>query len=569
MPSFGTFVNCAPVGGLLNTGAHFETPSYQREYVWGSQRRKDLWNDVLSTCERDPRDLHFIGVITLIERQRPGTLTYVIADGQQRLTTLSLLLCAVRDTIAKNDPEASREFHRTVWNTEFNIPRLLPRSTDAHIYRDIARGERARGTKSTVLSAYRYFMRQLKKLDAHTPDEIGRAVLNRLQIVWIVLDQPDAITRVFEDLNAKRVQLSQSDLIRSHVFAQESPETQEEFHVAHWQVIEAGFRKDGSNAVDTPLFDSFFQHLLTCDEQDNIPKPHVYRRFRQAAIGNGTGTEITDRLRPRKERYLLVRGRQTTEAHSLRDALARVRMPGVPGVFPVALAVLDAYAEGGGWLSESECIRLLDMLASYLVRGHICGRDSRRQWRILPGLCDLGAKEEAQAVVWLRNRLANANWPSDEEFQRKFVSHPLSKASFRDAVVRGLERARQAADGYTVEDDAPRVHVEHVMPKSISDRKRSNSRKWQKVLGSEWESLHRQWVNTPGNLALLASKVNSSLGNLPFEEKKELLTKAKTCLNEDFTRYSSWGPAEIKDRAKRLANEALDIWKGPDHPDWC
>lgn len=561
MPSLGTFVNWGPVGRLLNTGAHFETPPYQREYVWGRQRREDLWDDILHTFERDPRDLHFIGVITLIERQQSRALTYVILDGQQRLTTLSLLLCAVRDTIAKDDQDAYHEFHRNVWNTEFNMPRLIPRYTDAHIYRDIARGQRVPRSKSTILSAYRYFARQLENLDTLKPDEVGRAVLNRLQMVWIVLDQPDAITRVFEDLNAKRVQLSQSDLIRSHVFAQEIPEAQEQFDAAHWRVIEAGFQKHGSKALDTPLFDSFFQHLLTCDERKNIPKTHVYRRFLKAPIGQGIGTEITDRLRPRKERYLLIRGRRPTETPSLRDALARVRMPNVPVALPVALAVLDAFAEGEGRLSERECVHTLDMLSSFLVRGHICGRDSRRQWRILPGLCDLGAKEEAQAVVWLRHRLTEADWPSDDEFRRKFVSHSFSSVNFRDAVVRGLERARQASDGYTVEDGAPGIHVEHVMPKSISDR-------WQRDLGDDWEMLHKQWVDTPGNLALLAGKVNSSIGNLPYEQKKELLTKAKICLNDDFKRYSSWGPAEIEDRAKQLATEALDVWKGPDHPDW-
>lgn len=567
MTGFATFAHTTTVDGLLSTSAHFETPPYQREYVWEPLHWQGLWDDVVRTSERDIRDLHFIGVITLIKSQRPGPFTYLIVDGQQRLTTLSLLLCAVRDTIAKEDEETSRQFHPTVWNTEFNVPRLVPRYTDAHIYRDIARRERVRGTTSNMLRAYRYFMRQLKELDSPAPVEIGRAVLSRLQIVWVVLDDPDAITRVFEDLNAKRVQLSQSDLIRSHVFAQERPESQDQFHREHWQVIEGGFEKKGSNALDMPLFDSFFQHLLTCDEQENIPKTKVYRRF-QKAMDEYSGTEITDRLRSRKERYLQVRGRRPIEDASLRDVLDRIRRPGVSAVFPVALAVLDAYAEGDGRISESDRNRALDMLASYLVRGHLCDHDSRRQWRILPGLCDLGTKAEVPVVRWLRDRLAAEGWPEDEVFRAYFVKHSFAKPSFMDAVIRGLERARQTAVGYTVEDGPPGIHVEHVMPKSISDAENPRCFAWQEVLGEHWEVLHRQWVNTPGNLALLAGKVNAALGNAPYEEKKKLLTKAKICLNEDFNGYATWGPKEIADRGTRLADEALGIWKGPDHADW-
>lgn len=567
MTGFGTFAHCTTVDGLFSIGAHFETPPHQRDYVWDPSHWKGIWGDVVRACGRDHRDLHFIGVITLIKSLRPGPFTYLIVDGQQRLTTLSLLLCAVRDTIAKEDEEASREFHPNVWNTEFNAPRLVPRYTDAHIYRDIARREKVRGTTSNMLRAYRYFMRELKDLDTRRPVEIGRAVLRRLQIVWVVIDTPDAITRVFEDLNAKRVPLSQSDLIRSHVFARENPEAQDQFHQEHWQVIESGFERKGSKSLDMPLFDSFFQHLLTCDGQENIPKTKVYRRF-QEAMEEYSGTEITDRLRPRKERYLQVRGRRATDDPALSDALDRVRRPAVSGVFPVALAVLDAYEEGNGRISESERDRALNMLASYLVRGHLCDRDSRRQWRILPGLCDLGTKAAAPVVGWLRDRLATEGWPEDEEFRRHFVKHSFAKASFMDAVVRGFERTRQTAVGYTVEDGPPGIHVEHVMPKSIADTENPKCLAWQEVLGDDWEVLHGRWVNTPGNLALLAGKVNAALGNAPYEEKKKLLTKAKMFLNEDFNRYATWSPKEIEDRGTKLADEALGIWKGPDHADW-
>lgn len=568
MSGFATFAHCTTVDGLLATSAHFETPPYQREYVWEPRHWEGLWEDVLEKCDPRDRDLHFIGVITLIKSQRPGPFTYLIVDGQQRLTTLSLLLCAVRDTIAKDDKDASLEFHPPVWNSEFNRPRLVPRYSDAHIYRDIARGERVRKSTSMMLRAYRYFLRQLKALDSRTPGEIGRAVLSKLQVVWVVLDQPDAITRVFEDLNAKRVSLSESDLIRSHVFAQESPETQDQFHREHWQAIEDGFQKHGSNAIDTPLFDAFFQHLLTCDGRLNIPKTKVYRQFRGSQVGLGTATEITDRLRPRKERYLLIRGRRTTDDPLLRDVLDRLRRPHVAGVFPVALAILDAYAEGAGDISDGERTRGLDMLASFLVRGHLCGRDSRRQWRIFPGLCDLGVGKDARIVGWLRGRLAGEDWPDDDEFGAEFVVHSFSKPSFMDAVVRGLERARQAADGYAVDDEPPGIHVEHVMPKAISDPDDANCLQWQKALGDNWAALHEQWVETPGNLALLTGKVNTALGNAPYEQKKRLLTKAKTFLNEDFQDYDAWGPAEIKERGAKLAGEALGVWKGPKHPDW-
>lgn len=568
MPGVATFAHTTTVDGLLSTMAHFETPPYQREYVWKTRHWQGLWDDLKGICGR-PHDLHFIGVVTLTKSPRPGPFTYLIVDGQQRLTTLSLLLCAVRDTIAQSDEALARDFHPSVWNGEFNIPRLVPRYRDSHIYRDIARQEPVHGGTSPMLKAYRFFMKKLKALSDLTPQEIGRALLGKLQIVWVVLDQKENTTRVFEDLNDKRVHLSQSDLIRNHVFTQEPAETQDQFDREHWQSIEEGFTNEKSNSLDIRVFDAFFQHLLTCENQRNIPKTRIYRQFKEHSIGQGTATHITDRLRPRKERYLLIRGLRAPTDPALADVLDRVRRPGVAGAFPVALAVLDAFAEGEGRLPADQRDRALDMLASFLVRGHLCGRNSRRQWRILPGLCDLGKEDEAASIVgWMRGRLVSNDWPADDEFLRDFVRHSFAKRSFEDAVVRGLERARQAADGYAVHDEAPGIHVEHVLPKSISDAADAHCRAWQEALGGGWEQAHARWVLTPGNLALLTGKVNTALGNAPYKEKRKFLTKAKTCLNTDFDGYDRWGATEIEDRGTRLAKEALAVWKGPDHPDW-
>ena len=113
------------------------------------------------------------------------------------------------------------------------------------------------------------------------------------------------------------------------------------------------------------------------------------------------------------------------------------------------------------------------------------------------------------------------------------------------------------------------MQIEHVLPKSIADSSNKNSRAWQETLGVTWKQLHESWVNAPGNLALLSGKSNVSLGNKPYDEKKPLLIEAKTYLNEDFKRYDSWGPREIEDRGTALAEEAVHIWKGPDHSDWA
>ena len=160
-------------------------------------------------------------------------------------------------------------------------------------------------------------------------------------------------------------------------------------------------------------------------------------------------------------------------------------------------------------------------------------------------------------------------WPEDAEFKSRFVTHSAGAGPFQNAVVRGLERARQIAAGYRVQDDPPGVHIEHVLPKSIADPNDRNSRAWQKALGTNWKELHESWVHTPGNLALLSGKTNISLGNKPYDEKKPLLIEAKIYLNEDFKCYDAWGVREIEDRGNRLAEEATRIWKGPDHPDWA
>lgn len=569
MSSWGTFVNCTPVEGLFSATSQFETPPYQRDYVWDRHHWQELWNDIDRMCGNSSAEvppLHFLGVVTLLPKES-ATDTRLIVDGQQRLTTLSLLLCAVRDSFENADDDASRLFRRMIWNAEINAPRLVPRYRNSSEYRDIARGKPPVGSSSPLAKAYRYFLRQLKD-SPKTPEGIGLTTLRRLQVVWVVLDNDDAATRVFEDLNAKRVKLSQSDLIRSHVFARESASDQDYFDRHHWQHMEEGFQRKKSKGLDSTLFDDFFHHLLTCETRMNIPKTQIYRRFLTTVSEDESGSDITDRLRPLKERYLWIRGRQLPDDPALRDALDRVRRPAVSAAFPVALAVLNAHAEGAGSIGADERNRALDMLASFLIRGHMCGRNSREQWHALPGLCLLD-NEDASVVRWLRSQLVANKWPDDPEFITKFVTHPLRKRSFQDAVVRGLERSRQHARGYSVQDEPPGIHVEHVLPKAIADTSNLKSLAWQKVLGTDWERLHDQWVDTAGNLALLAGRANASIGNAPFSEKKDYLIDAKTYLNEDFRHYGTWGVTQIKERGGSLAVEALEVWKGPSHSGWC
>ena len=537
--------------------------------MWKKPHWEDLWHDILEICRanKDSEDLHFMGVVTLIPRHDHAAT--LIVDGQQRLTTLSILLCAARDSLDKTtDEDAYREFHRALWNSDTNDPRFFPRYRNSLPYRDIVRQQSPSDVRNPLRQAYRFFLKKVNESDL-SAIEIGRSALHHLQVVWVVLDHHDALTRVFEDLNAKRVTLKQCDLIRSHVFNREEAEYQDKFDRDHWQSIEDGFQS--GKGLDATLFDDFFHHLLMCDKRNDVPKTQVYRQFRNLEIvrnadtAQGRGSTITDWLRPRKERYLTIRGRRIPDEPVLRDALDRLRRPHVLVAFPVALAVLDA--EGAGRLTPADRNMALDMLSSYLIRGHICGRDSREQWRILPRLCHLG--DETPAIVtWLRDRLVEKKWPEDAEFKRCFVTHSAGVGPFQNAVVRGLEQARQVAAGYRVEDEPPGVHIEHVLPKSIADPNDKNSKAWQDALGANWKESHESWVNTPGNLALLSGKTNVSLGNKPYDEKKPLLIEAKTCINEDFRRYDSWGATEIEDRGAALAEEAVQIWKGPDHPDW-
>lgn len=573
MPRFGTYANCTTVHGLFSAHPCLETPPFQRDYVWKKPHWEDLWHDILQICRANKassEDLHFLGVVTLIPRH-DGAATLIV-DGQQRLTTLSILLCAIRDSLDKTtDDNAYREFHRSLWNSDTNHPRLSPRYRNSLPYRDVVRQQSPSDPRNPLLQAYRFFLKRVNESDL-SAIEIGRSALHHLQIVWVVLDHHDALTRVFEDLNAKRVALRQCDLIRSHVFDREDAESQDKFDRDHWQAVEDGFQRGRGQKLDAALFDDFFHHLLMCDGRTNVSRTQVYRQFRNLEIvrnadtAPGRGSTITDWLRPRKDRYLEIRGRRTPDDPVLRDALDRLRRPHVSVVFPVALAILDA--EAAGRLTAVERNLTLDMLSSYLIRGHICGRDSREQWRILPRLCHLG--DERQSVVtWLRDRLVEKKWPDDTEFKRRFVTHGAGVGPFQGAVVRGLERARQVAAGYRVQDEPPSVQIEHVLPKSIADSSNKNSRAWQETLGVTWKQLHESWVNAPGNLALLSGKSNVSLGNKPYDEKKPLLIEAKTYLNEDFKRYDSWGPREIEDRGTALAEEAVHIWKGPDHSDWA
>ena len=545
---------------ILNGNKQFLIPVYQRYYSWDIEQCKRLWNDIVE-MQKKGKVGHFVGsIVNIAEQAMPtGVQKYMIIDGQQRMTTLSLLLLALRD-YAINNPEDTtinaRRIDNMLLKNEYESGderyKLLLTETDRDILmRLVEEKPIPDDTRSKLLDNYKFFAGKIADKELQ-PAEVYESI-GKLQIVNITLDRSvDDAQAIFESLNSTGKELSESDLIRNYVLMGLEPTEQTYVYEHLWRPMELLFVYETQDSV----MDRFFRDYLTM-KITRIPKQdRVYEEFKLYHLNCEFSTirELCQDLLTYAKYYTdMVFKRSSNPAlKSLYEDINDLRME---VSYPFLLKVHNDYAEG--IISEDDLKLIIRLCISYVFRRSICDIPTNSLNKTFATLKNEIKPDDyvnsIKAFFVMRNDYKE--FPDDDKFAAAFVSRDIYTMRSRNFILSHLENYGNKApiiiENYT---------IEHIMPQNSI-----LSLEWQQMLGAKWREVQKTYLHTIGNLTLTA--YNSEMSDHPFMVKMDMeggFKESALRLNAYVVKLNEWNEQTIKERAALLADKAKQIWAYPD-----
>ena len=545
---------------ILNGNKQFLIPVYQRYYSWDIEQCKRLWNDIVE-MQKKGKVGHFVGsIVNIAEQAMPtGVQKYMIIDGQQRMTTLSLLLLALRD-YAINNPEDTtinaRRIDNMLLKNEYESGderyKLLLTETDRDILmRLVEEKPIPDDTRSKLLDNYKFFAGKIADKELQ-PAEVYEYI-GKLQIVNITLDRSvDDAQAIFESLNSTGKELSESDLIRNYVLMGLEPTEQTYVYEHLWRPMELLFVYETQDSV----MDRFFRDYLTM-KITRIPKQdRVYEEFKLYHLNCEFSTirELCQDLLTYAKYYtdMVFKRSSNPSLKSLYEDINDLRME---VSYPFLLKVHNDYAEG--IISEDDLKLIIRLCISYVFRRSICDIPTNSLNKTFATLKNEIKPDDyvnsIKAFFVMRNDYKE--FPDDDKFAAAFVSRDIYTMRSRNFILSHLENYGNKApiiiENYT---------IEHIMPQNSS-----LSPEWQQMLGAKWREVQKTYLHTIGNLTLTA--YNSEMSDHPFMVKMDMeggFKESALRLNAYVVKLNEWNEQTIKERAALLADKAKQIWAYPD-----
>lgn len=575
---------CRKVLGLISEmNVRFVVPVYQRPYSWDEEQCVQLWDDVLA-CGRARSVPHFTGSIVTIQDgslSPAGVAPFLLIDGQQRITTITLMLIALA-RYAEAHPTEHLSFSRD----EIVLSGYLTnhfRTGDDHYKLTMSKGDRdvyrqlvdslEDATVPAPVDEHARLLENLalfkKRLEALEDVDTVWAGLQRLEVVSISLAQgQDNPQLIFESMNSTGKDLSVADLVRNYVLMGFPMANQQEVYRAYWAPIERtlGAGTLGGNSYDE-AFEGFIRSYLTSVwAPTSFMRGDAYQAFKRYIVAksynrDGRIRDFSLRLKRYARHYAAITG-GACDDHELKLRLAGIDALDVPAVRPLLLSLLNAHDQHT--FSRADLLAMLDTLESYLLRRSACDCDRSVLSKFFSSLIarlDAVRNAEGDYVQAFYAMLANetdtpCRFPSDDEFKTALGTRDAFFWRDTRVLLAGVELDQ---DGARAPSDVYDYAVIHVMPPRAL-----GVNQWRAAMGPDPEGVFDQTVNSLGNLTLAKSDYDPQ-DDTP-DEKRELLgagTDDALGVSTDILSAPTWGPAQVGTRCFSLVSKSVRLWPYP------
>ncbi len=536
-------------------------PIYQRVYSWEKEQCKELWDDIIKIGGDDKMDGHFIGSILYARVDGTHSSPLLIIDGQQRLTTITLLFIALRDHLNDEDELLEKFSHqknqnRYLINSDEKGDkkfRLILSESDKDTLLSLIDKDRRKPSEpsSKIMENFKLFEEWIRK-NTDKLEAIFKG-LEKLMIVWIALEKgKDDPQLIFESMNSKGIELTQTDLIRNYIVMETEVEKQEYFYNQYWRAMEEDFKQSKKQSKREDLFNKFVRHYLTIKTKTpNINK--VYEAFKRYQQERGIETEALLQDLQKYCGYFCRIVFKKEADKDLNKALGFLVDLEMNVVYPLLLELYSDYSDGV--LSKADFRRSIALIESYICRRAVCGLGTNSLNKVFPSFTKHIQKDEyfGSLKAHFGSLTEKQRFPNNDEFKDCFITIDFYKFKKKEYFFERLENFDTKEPVNT-----QKCTIEHIMPQKLT------AEEWKRDLGENFQAIHDKYLHTIGNLT--KTGYNNEYSNRSFQEKQGMEGGFKDSplrLNQGLRDLESFGEEEIKKRANDLADWALKIWTYP------
>ncbi|GAA6885337.1 DUF262 and DUF1524 domain-containing protein [Helicobacter pylori] len=531
-----------------NQNNQFVIPIYQRLYSWKKEQCEQLWDDIIKIGGNDKANGHFIGSILYVLDGNTPSSPLLIIDGQQRLTTITLLFIALRNHLSDEVKRKEIESYLINSNKDGDKKfRLILSESDKDTLLSLIDKNKRKPSEPSVKIVENFEL--FKKWISENTDKLETIFkgLEKLMIVWIALEKgKDDPQLIFESMNSKGIELVQTDLIRNYIVMETEVGKQEDFYNQYWRAMEEDFKQNET------LFNKFVRHYLTI-KTGKIPKEkRVYEAFK--GYQQKEGIEIEDLLKDLQKYcgYFCQITFKKEADKDLNKALSFLVDLEMDVVYPLLLELYSDYSDRV--LSEDDFKHSIDLIESYICRRAVCGLGTNSLNKVFPSFTKHIQKDEyfKSLKAHFGSLTEKQRFPNNDEFKDRFITIDFYR--FKKNIY-FFERLEKFDTKEPV--DTQKCNIEHIIPQTLTPE-------WQRDLGENFKAIHEKYLHTIGNLTLTG--YNYEYSNKPFQEKRDMengFKQSSLKLNQSLKDLESFGEKEIEKRASDLADWALKIWTYP------
>lgn len=532
----------------------FNIPVYQRSYSWKQEQCKKLFDDLLN-IKKQNKSTHFIGTVVYVDiNTGPSFKEFIIIDGQQRLTTILLLLKALFDeandedfkedlynTYLINHGRMIKEKYRIKLKTVANDAKIFERLISKQDVEEIEKG-------SKILENYRYFRERISKSNI-SEEEIFN-LIQKLSMVYIMLDSDKEDAQlIFESLNSTGLDLTPADLIRNYLLMGYSREKQEKLYEEYWKKLE--------KKISFSEMTNFIKDYLTIKNSSIPNKNKIYETFKEFYIANIKNKfsieEFLLELIKYAKYYEWIEN-FNSNYETLNLVFQKLKKLNSSVINPFLFYTLNKFENKE--IDINDVIKTCELIKSYIIRRAICNIQTNALNKIFASLAKEVENHKLSKDAFFEtvlsiilNKTLSGIMPRDIQFKEALITRDMYSFKLNSYILKTLLL-------YNTKEsiDDTNLTIEHIMPQKLSS-------KWKIELGAKFDEILQKNIHLLGNLTL--SGYNSEISNREFSEKKEYYKNSNIYFNRELLNYNEWNEKSILDRGKKLAEVACKVWPIP------